>query len=93
MLSSLTPVDDPRMKVVPTIIPLTEDQNEALSVNTFTDYYKEWFIRVIKYGFGAPIPNSSEVVVTREAYLAEMNAKGMEQELKILNIAYAATQE
>jgi len=87
-LASLSTSVPPERRVVPTILPLNEDQVEALSVNTFKAYYLEWQTRIIKYGFGAKIPNSSEAVPTREAFVQALKDKGIELETRVMNQAY-----
>lgn len=80
---------DARRRVVPTIFPLNEDQLEAISVNTFGQYYDEWQTRVIKYGFGAKIPNSTDAVPTKDQFVQDLKDKGIEQQTRIMNQAYS----
>lgn len=91
MLAQLSSSADPITRIVPTIFPLNEDQIEALSTNTFGTYYDEWQNRIIKYGFGAQIPNSTEVVPTKDNFKAILVEKGIDLEAKIMNQAYDTT--
>ncbi len=90
-IPSLSADAAPEMKIVPTIFPLNEDQIEALSSNSFGTYHDEWSPRIIKYGFGTQIPNSTEVVPSAADFKAELVAKGIELETKIMNQAYETT--
>ncbi len=88
MLAQLSSSADPKTRIVPTILPLDEDQIEAIQNATHGTYYNEWQTRIIKYGFGAAIPNSTDVVPTLEEFKANLIEKGIELETKIMNAAY-----
>ncbi|GAU75740.1 hypothetical protein [Fusibacter sp. 3D3] len=87
-LASLSSDVAPERRIMPTLLPLNEDQLEAKSVNTYGTYYTEWQTRIIKYGFGAKIPNSADVVPTREQFVQELKDKGIEIDVKLMNQAY-----
>ncbi len=87
-LASMSGTAPAETRVVPTIFPLNEDQLEAISVNTFGQYYDEWQTRIIKYGFGARIPNSTDAVPTKTQFVDELIQKGIELQTRIMNQAY-----
>ncbi len=91
-LASLSTDVPPERRLMPTILPLNEDQIEASSINTYGQYYDEWQTRIIKYGFGTKIPNSSDSVPTKEQFKQDLVDKGIEIDQTIRNQAYHTIQ-
>jgi len=82
---------DARMKVVPSIFPLTEDEVIATKTYTFGAYFIEHEVSIIKYGFGNDIPGSDAKVPTRAEFLAELKARGIEDNLAVNQTGYNRT--
>jgi len=87
MLSLRTDVS-PERRIAPAMVPLTEDQTEALSLNTYSAYHLEWFNRAVKYGFGADLPSGEGKVPTAAEFKAELINKGLQKAVQLNNIAY-----
>ena len=91
-LASLGNDVSPDRRLALTIIPLSEDQVESLSLASYAVYHEEWENRLIKYGFGAALPSGEGKVPTAEAYKAELVNRGLEQTVKIYNMVYKSLQ-
>ena len=87
-LASLTSDVPPERRLALTIIPLSEDQVESLSLNSYSLYHEEWENRIMKFGFGGELPGGEGRVPTAEEYRAEMVNRGLEQTEKIYNLVY-----
>jgi putative aldouronate transport system substrate-binding protein len=86
-ISSLGTNVPPERRKEPVLVPLTEDQVEALGTASYDPYHREWENRAMKYGYGGVMPDGTKVPTAAE-HKATLIAKGLEQTLKIYNAAF-----